>query len=86
MGLPDPRTEGSYNPGATNVLRFGGKKAAADVFLRAVKGGESEPPPIEMADLEAVIGETRPSVGPSDLARFELYRKAGSWPVPGEEA
>lgn len=29
MGLPDPRTEGSQNPGATNVLRIGGKKAAA---------------------------------------------------------
>lgn len=29
MGLPDPRSKGSGNPGATNVLRFGGKKAAA---------------------------------------------------------
>jgi len=29
MGLPDPRTQGSHNPGATNVLRIGGKKAAA---------------------------------------------------------
>ena len=29
MGLPDPRTVGSNNPGATNVLRAGGKKAAA---------------------------------------------------------
>ena len=29
MGLPDPRSGGSGNPGATNVLRFGGKKAAA---------------------------------------------------------
>lgn len=29
MGLPDPRSQGSRNPGATNVLRFGGKKAAA---------------------------------------------------------
>jgi glycerol-3-phosphate acyltransferase PlsY len=29
MRLPDPRTEGSHNPGATNVLRIGGKKAAA---------------------------------------------------------
>ena len=29
MGLPDPRTEGSRNPGATNVARLGGKKAAA---------------------------------------------------------
>lgn len=28
FGLPDPRTEGSHNPGATNVLRIGGKKAA----------------------------------------------------------
>lgn len=28
MGLPDPRTQGSNNPGATNVLRIGGKKAA----------------------------------------------------------
>jgi glycerol-3-phosphate acyltransferase PlsY len=28
MGLPDPRREGSGNPGATNVLRLGGKKAA----------------------------------------------------------
>jgi len=29
MRLPDPRTLGSRNPGATNVLRFGGKTAAA---------------------------------------------------------
>lgn len=29
MGLPDPRTEGSGNPGATNVLRLGGEIAAA---------------------------------------------------------
>jgi len=28
MGLSDPRTQGSGNPGATNVLRHGGKKAA----------------------------------------------------------
>ncbi len=29
MKLPDPRKQGSGNPGATNVLRLGGKKAAA---------------------------------------------------------
>ncbi|MCK5897889.1 MAG: glycerol-3-phosphate 1-O-acyltransferase PlsY [Methylococcales bacterium] len=29
MGLPDPRGEGSGNPGATNVVRIGGKKAGA---------------------------------------------------------
>jgi len=28
LGLPDPRGAGSGNPGATNVLRLGGKKAA----------------------------------------------------------
>jgi glycerol-3-phosphate acyltransferase PlsY len=33
MGLPDPRTEGSNNPGATNVLRLGGKKPAAITLL-----------------------------------------------------
>lgn len=33
LGLPDPRSEGSKNPGATNVLRLGGKKAAAMVLV-----------------------------------------------------
>ena len=33
LGLPDPRTQGSNNPGATNVLRFGGKKAAAITLI-----------------------------------------------------
>ncbi|PSW02628.1 glycerol-3-phosphate 1-O-acyltransferase PlsY [Photobacterium lipolyticum] len=31
--LPDPRDTGSGNPGATNVLRLGGKKAAAMVLI-----------------------------------------------------
>jgi len=29
MRMPDPRSMGSHNPGATNVLRIGGKTAAA---------------------------------------------------------
>lgn len=33
LRLPDPRGVGSNNPGATNVLRIGGKKAAAAVLL-----------------------------------------------------
>ncbi len=39
MGLNDPRTYGSKNPGATNVLRSGSKKAAiATLLLDAAKG------------------------------------------------
>ncbi|TAL88591.1 MAG: glycerol-3-phosphate 1-O-acyltransferase PlsY [Candidimonas sp.] len=39
MGLQDPRTFGSKNPGATNVLRTGNKKAAAlTLFGDAAKG------------------------------------------------
>ncbi|WP_334154029.1 glycerol-3-phosphate 1-O-acyltransferase PlsY [Tepidimonas sp.] len=39
MGLSDPRTYGSKNPGATNVLRSGNKAAAAlTLVLDAVKG------------------------------------------------
>jgi glycerol-3-phosphate acyltransferase PlsY len=39
MGLPDPRTQGSNNPGATNVLRLGGRKAAAiTLFGDCLKG------------------------------------------------
>ncbi len=33
MGLPDPRTQGSGNPGATNMLRVGGRKLAAFTLL-----------------------------------------------------
>ena len=33
LDLPDPRTQGSNNPGATNVLRIGGKKAAAATLI-----------------------------------------------------
>ena len=39
MRLPDPRSHGSGNPGATNVLRVGGKKAAAvTLFGDMLKG------------------------------------------------
>jgi glycerol-3-phosphate acyltransferase PlsY len=39
MGLKDPRTFGSRNPGATNVLRSGNKAAAAiTLLLDGVKG------------------------------------------------
>lgn len=39
LGLPDPRTTGSKNPGATNVLRMSNKLTAATVlFLDILKG------------------------------------------------
>ena len=39
MGLDDPREQGSGNPGATNVMRIGGKKAAAITLMGdALKG------------------------------------------------
>ena len=56
MGLPDPYTHGSKNPGATNVLRTGNKVAAvltligdaakgwlAVTLARAVLGDPSQP-------------------------------------------
>lgn len=39
MGLPSPRTVGSGNPGATNVLRLGNKKAAGLTLLFDVLKG-----------------------------------------------
>ncbi|WP_349665580.1 glycerol-3-phosphate 1-O-acyltransferase PlsY [Echinimonas agarilytica] len=39
IGLPDPRTEGSCNPGATNVFRIGGwLPALATLLLDILKG------------------------------------------------
>ena len=39
MGMADPRTYGSHNPGATNVLRSGSKKAAILTLVAdALKG------------------------------------------------
>ncbi|MGL5661395.1 MAG: glycerol-3-phosphate 1-O-acyltransferase PlsY [Aeromonas sp.] len=38
-GLPDPRDHGSHNPGATNVLRLGGRVAALVVLLLDVLKG-----------------------------------------------
>lgn len=39
LDLPDPRTIGSKNPGTTNVLRLGGKKAAIIVLIGDVLKG-----------------------------------------------
>ena len=39
MGLTDPRSIGSHNPGATNVLRIGGKTAAVITLIGDVLKG-----------------------------------------------
>jgi glycerol-3-phosphate acyltransferase PlsY len=63
-GLPDPRNQGSGNPGATNVLRFGGKKLAAIVLLGDMLKGLL---PAILAVLFALPAETIAAVG---LAAF----------------
>ena len=70
MGLEDPRTTGSGNPGATNVLRVGGKVPAALTLLGdALKGFlpvvitaalVSHPPTIALAALAAFMGHLYP--------------------------
>ncbi|OUR60080.1 glycerol-3-phosphate acyltransferase [Colwellia sp. 39_35_sub15_T18] len=39
LGLPDPRTTGSHNPGATNVLRMSNKLTAGTVLLLDILKG-----------------------------------------------
>jgi glycerol-3-phosphate acyltransferase PlsY len=64
MGLPDPREQGSKNPGATNVLRLGGKKAAIVTLLGDMLKGLI---PVLVAQGMNVSAEVLASVG---LAAF----------------
>ena len=70
MSLDDPRTAGSGNPGATNVLRVGGKLPAALTLLGdGLKGFlpvlitsliTSHPPTIAIAAIAAFLGHVYP--------------------------
>ncbi len=70
MGLNDPRTYGSKNPGATNVLRSGNKKAAVLTLLfDAFKGWlpvwavvmlGGDPSAAALAGLAAFVGHLYP--------------------------
>jgi glycerol-3-phosphate acyltransferase PlsY len=64
FGLADPRSHGSGNPGATNVLRTGNKAAAALTLLGdAAKGW------LAMA-IAAKVGADETAVGIAGLAAF----------------
>ena len=59
MGLSDPRSYGSGNPGATNVLRSGNKAAAVlTLVFDALKG--YVPVLAVLAVLPRLIGRNRP--------------------------
>ena len=75
MGLADPRSYGSQNPGATNVLRSGNKAAAAlTLWLDGVKGWL---PVWAVVRYGAAFG-----LGDGSLALVALAAFAGHvWPV-----
>lgn len=70
FSLPDPRSEGSQNPGATNVLRIAGKKYAAVVMIADILKGtipvliakylHAEPAVVAFTALAAVLGHMYP--------------------------
>jgi len=70
LGYPDPRTDGSNNPGTTNVLRIAGKPAAALTLLGDVAKGvlpvaagmllELQPIYLALAGLSAFLGHLYP--------------------------
>jgi glycerol-3-phosphate acyltransferase PlsY len=70
FGLKDPREVGSGNPGATNILRYGGKKAAALTLLGDVLKGAVpvlvaralavEPTVLALVMLAAFVGHVFP--------------------------
>ena len=72
--LPDPRTHGSKNPGATNVLRIGGKSAAIYVVLGDVLKGFV---PIMLAKVFGIEGFALATIGISAVLGhiFPLFFK-----------
>lgn len=65
MGLPDPRMQGSGNPGATNVLRSGNKVAAAVVLIGDVLKGVI---PVLLASMLSVHGFLLAMIGLAAVA------------------
>lgn len=65
MHLPDPRTQGSGNPGATNVLRSGNKLAAGLVLVADILKGAI---PVLLACLLSVHGFLLAMIGLAAVA------------------
>jgi len=71
MGLSDPRTFGSRNPGATNVLRSGKRSAAiATLVLDALKGYAPVVLMLQMASAWGVAGTASEWAALVGLAAF----------------
>lgn len=71
MGLSDPRTFGSRNPGATNVLRSGKRSAAiATLVLDALKGYAPVFLMLQMASAWGVAGTAAEWAALAGLAAF----------------
>ena len=97
MGLPDPRGEGSGNPGATNVLRIAGKGPAAltlagDVLKGVapvlLAGSLGRSPTVEaLSALAAFLGHLYPLYfrfrGGKGMATALGAIAALAWPVAG---
>ena len=97
MGLPDPRGEGSGNPGATNVLRIAGKGPAALTLASDVLKGiapvllaaslSRSPTVGALAALAAVLGHLYPLYfqfrGGKGMATALGAIAALAWPVAG---
>ena len=97
MGLPDPRGEGSGNPGATNVLRIAGKGPAAltlagDVLKGVapvlLAGSLARSPTVEaLSALAAFLGHLYPLYfrfrGGKGMATALGAIAALAWPVAG---
>jgi len=94
MGLPDPRSVGSNNPGATNVLRHGGKKAAIITLIGDMLKGllpvavvstlDANPTAIALTGAGALLGHIYPVYygfrGGKGVATFYGALLGFNWP------
>ncbi|MEJ2687799.1 MAG: glycerol-3-phosphate 1-O-acyltransferase PlsY [Gammaproteobacteria bacterium] len=95
LGMADPRTQGSGNPGATNMLRLGGRKAGAITLLGDMAKGvaavlvawalHAPPTVLALVGLAAFLGHLYPVFfgfrGGKGVATFLGVLIGLYWPV-----